>query len=86
MADPHIKEGVNKSIDQDKSPVGLYKITLDSEGKQISCSLDHEDNHQLPHMFSKSYKGVHFENKRWMVLIPLRKDIPKEIIDDSIEK
>lgn len=72
IADPHIKEGVNKVIDQEKSPSGLYKITLDEEGKQINCSLNNEDKHQVAHLFSAgSYKGLHFESKRWMVLFPL---------------
>lgn len=72
IADPHINEGVNKLMDKEKSPVGLYKITLNNTGKQINCSLANEDNHQVSHMFSaESYKGLHFDSKRWMILFPL---------------
>lgn len=72
IADPHINEGVNKLADKEKSPAGLYNVTLNSTGKQISCSLADEDNHQVSNMFSaRSYKGLHFDNKRWMILFPL---------------
>jgi len=47
MADPHIKEGVNKLIDKEKSPAGLYTVTLNDKGKQINCSLADEDRHQV---------------------------------------
>lgn len=73
MADPHINEGVNKLIDKEKSPAGLYKVTLNDAGKQISCSLADEDSHQVSNMFSAgSYKGLHFDSKCWMVLFPLK--------------
>lgn len=72
LADPHINEGVNKLIDIEKSPAGLYKVTLNDIGKQIGCSLADEDNHQISSMFSAgSYNGLHFDNKRWMILLPL---------------
>lgn len=70
MGDPHIKEGVNNAQNKDK-PSGLYTIILDEIGKKLSCSLDHEDNHQLVNMFTKkSYEPLHFDTKAWMVLFP----------------
>lgn len=72
IADPHINEGVNKIIDQEKSPSGLYKVTLNDSGKQIKCSLYDEDIHQIPNMFCKgSYQGITFDTRHWMVLFPL---------------
>ncbi len=73
IADPHINEGVNKLIDKEKSPVGLYKVTLNDTGKKINCSLADEDSHQVSNMFSPgSYEGLNFDGKRWMVLFPSR--------------
>lgn len=70
IADPHIKDGVNNATGN-KTPCGLYSITLDGQGKQIDCSLFHEDAHQLPGMYcQQSYTGLHFANKPWMVLFP----------------
>lgn len=75
IADPHIQQGVNTSIDQDISPAGLYKVTLDDTGKQIKCSLADEHSHQVSNMFSKgSYEGLNFDVKPWMVLFPLNKN------------
>jgi hypothetical protein len=72
IADPHINEGVNKLIDKEKSPAGLYKVTLNETGKQISHSLANEDNHQVSKMFNeRSYQGLHFDSKCWMILFPL---------------
>lgn len=74
IADPHIKEGVNLQLSE-KTANGLYKITINESGDQIDCSLNHDDIHQIPNMFSSgSYRGIHFNNKRWMVLFPLRTD------------
>lgn len=71
IGDPHIKEGVNRELNTEKSPNGLYKITLDHRGKQIRCSLDSEDRHQLPKLFcAGSYRGLHFDKKSWMILFP----------------
>lgn len=69
IADPHIKEGVNpKNIEKSN---GLYLVTLNKTGAQISCSLDQEDHDQKAHLFSSgSYQGLHFQNKPWMVLFP----------------
>lgn len=70
IADPHIEEGVNQ-LPVEKSPVGLYTVTLNEAGKQIDCSLKHEDRHQVKQLFFRgSYQGIHFEKKRWMVLFP----------------
>lgn len=70
IADPHIREAVNRYLSE-KTPVGLYKITLNEQGKQISCSLIDEDKHQLPNMFRADiYQGLHFDSKNWMILFP----------------
>ncbi|MBN9376802.1 MAG: hypothetical protein BGO14_01385 [Chlamydiales bacterium 38-26] len=75
IADPHIQQGINTSIDKDLAPAGLYKVTLDPTGRQIKCSLADEHSHQLPNMFCKgSYEGLHFDTKHWMVLFPLNKN------------
>lgn len=72
IADPHIQEGVNRNL-TDKTPNGLYTITLNNNGQQIKCSLDENDQHQKPHMFcAGSYEGLDFSNKPWMVLFPFR--------------
>jgi hypothetical protein len=72
IADPHIKEGAN-SLLSERTPSGLYRITLDETGKQIHCSLNDEDQHQVPNMYSEdSYNGLHFDNKHWMVLFPIK--------------
>lgn len=66
IADPHIKEGVNRD-----TPMGLYTITLDKDGKQIRCSLSHEDQHQKNKMNSAgSYTALNFSDKPWMILFP----------------
>lgn len=73
IADPHIKEGVNHSSNE-KTPIGLYKITLDETGRKTQCSLYDEDLYQLPHMFSEwSYNGLNFHDKNWMILFPKQK-------------
>lgn len=75
IADPHIQQGVNTSIDKDISPAGLYKVTLDPTGKQIKCSLADEHSQHVAHMFCKgSYEGLTFDVKHWMVLFPLNKN------------
>jgi hypothetical protein len=71
LADPHINNGVNKNQNE-KKPVGLYKIILDEEGQKINSSLDHEDKDQIPKMLA-AYNGLHFKNKRWMALFPKAK-------------
>ena len=82
IADPHIKPGVNTTNNPEKSPAGIYTVTLDNTGKQIRCSLDHEDQHQVQVekncMFSSSsYRGLHFDTtKNWMILFPLPKHNP----------
>lgn len=73
IADPHINEGVNYRLTEETSPAGLYKITLNDKGNQLSCTLANEDKHQVSTMFSAgSYKGLHFDNKNWMVLFPFK--------------
>jgi Peptidase family C78 len=70
IADPHIQEGVNR-LPTEKTTNGLYTIDLNDSGKQISCSLDGEDQHQKSNLFSSgSYRGLHFNQKNWMVLFP----------------
>lgn len=70
IADPHIDEGVNRVLTE-QTPVGLYTVTLDEAGKQIDCSLNHEDVHQVANLYCPgSYKGLHFNKKKWMVLFP----------------
>lgn len=72
IADPHIQEGVNQTLTRGQSPVGLYTITLNKTGKQLFCSLNDKDAHQVPYLFSENtHKGLHFDQKRWMVLFPL---------------
>ncbi|MFI5344128.1 MAG: hypothetical protein ACHQUC_07905 [Chlamydiales bacterium] len=74
IADPHIMEGVNR-LPSEKSPAGLYTVTLNDTGRQIDSSLRHEDFHQVAQLpYQGSYQGLHFENKPWMVLFPDFKD------------
>lgn len=71
IADPHIGEGVNKGVNAQKAN-GLYRVTVNSGGEQIYCSLNDEDRHQVPNLFSAgSYNGIHFNAKQWMVLFPI---------------
>lgn len=72
IADPHIEPRVNEQSSNEQSPCGLYTVTLDEQGKRIKLSLDDEDIHQVPGMFSEGTSGsLDFYNKRWMVLFPL---------------
>lgn len=74
IADPHIHEAANHHLSE-QTPAGLYTITLNDIGQQINCSLANEDHHQASNMFSAgSYKGLHFDSKRWMVLFPSNGD------------
>ena len=62
MGDPHIKEKVPKDS-------CLYFVIIDNEGNQIKNSVGEE---QAPFMYFKdSYDGVHFREKKWMVLFPI---------------
>lgn len=72
IADAHIKEGANRS-QSEKTPNGLFTITLNGRGEQIRCSLNGEDQHQKSYMDNLDYsKRLYFNNKRWMVLFPLK--------------
>lgn len=67
ISDPHIQP--NKNSEDHR--IGLYTVTLDREGRQLDCSLDGEDEDQLPHLFCDTV-GARFEfhQKKWMVLMP----------------
>lgn len=65
IADPHIREGVNRTL---TDRMGLYTITLNAEGDEISYSVDES---QVPKMYNPaSYQSLYFNNKPWMVLFP----------------
>lgn len=71
LSDPHINENVNTNP-TNQTPVGLYTITLDETGKQISCSLQNEDVACAKKMYiSDIFSHYKFDEKAWMVLFPL---------------
>jgi hypothetical protein len=63
IADPHLQEGVN-------STSGLYTVTLDETGKQLGHSVTPDAKSNL--ISSNTVQGLHFDNKPWMVLFPLK--------------
>ncbi len=61
IGDPHINEKTQKGF-------CIYDVDLDESGGQIANSIDEDHQKQ---MYSKgSYQGIHFKEKRWMVLFP----------------
>jgi hypothetical protein len=72
IANPHIKEGVNR-FSLGNAPIGLYLITLDSDGKQMRCSLHDEHQYQKNHMNNADSYRLQFNEKPWMILFPTRK-------------
>lgn len=70
LADPHIEEGI--ADPEDRNPYGIYTVTLNEQGQQTSCSLDHEDNYQIPSLFHEgiSARAVSFDSHQWMALFP----------------
>jgi len=62
MGDPHIKEKTPKES-------CIYEVILDKEGNQLENSVAGD---QIDNMYSKgSFQGVHFKEKKWMVLFPI---------------
>ena len=59
IGDPHVQENSLEGV-------CFYSVFLDEEGNKIRDSLTDE---QKKHMFHKgSYEGLHFKEKKWMVL------------------
>ncbi len=75
IADPHIKRGANsQEVNLAKTKgiaVGLYCVTLDQTGKQVTCSLDSISKKQVEEDYPyASYRVLNFNDKKWMVLFP----------------
>ncbi len=67
IVDPNINEGVNRSELEDK-PSGLYTMTFDQFGKQISHSIS--ASHYFGLYNKLSFMDLDFEKRRWAVLFP----------------
>ncbi|MBS0621814.1 MAG: hypothetical protein JSR80_02505 [Verrucomicrobia bacterium] len=67
IADPHIKEKINYQLGE-KAPAGLYTVTLDEQGKHISCSLSEEE--QSSQLCGENRELLTFDKKPWMYLFP----------------
>ena len=70
IADAHIKEGANLNRSETNLN-GLYTVTLNGNGEQVSCSLNDVDQRQKSHLTdSQIYQTFKFDIKSWMILIP----------------